>query len=284
MTITGETSNAESWMGDLSRESIPLDSIDDAVKNVTSGDHPAIKPTPQLSVDLPRGYIDDGVPQTTVRLRELTGRDEEYLSRYKTSDTLFDGILSLGVVSIGSLDLAKLPVSERSKVLGSLLIGERLMIYLAVVQSTFGNERDMSFTCPHCASEQTTLVLLDTDFPVSVPDDLQFLNTYTTSSGVEITYRLVTGADVLASSADKPVSSSAQNTNLLTRLIRTVDGKPPMFMEDFVRDMSLNDRGKLLTDVLDRQPAVSLSLTLECSSCHEEVLIPVQWEELFRPR
>jgi hypothetical protein len=284
VTITGDTSNAEAWMGDLSQESIPLDSIDEAVSNITSGDHPAIKPAPSLSVEIPRGYSDDGVSQTTVRLRELTGRDEEYLSRYKTSDTLFDGILSLGVVSIGSVDLASLPVSERSKVLGKLLIGERLMIYLAVVQSTFGNERDMSFTCPHCASEQTTLVLLDTDFPISVPDDLQFLNTYTTSSGVEIVYRLVTGADVLASATDKPASASVQNTNLLTRLIRSVDGKTPMYMDEFVRDMSLNDRGKLLSDVMDRQPAVSLSLTLECSSCHEEVLIPVQWEELFRPR
>ena len=284
MTITGDTSNAESWMEGLPQESIPLDSIDDAVKNITAGDHPAIKPAPPLTVELPRGYIDDGVAQTTVRLKELTGRDEEYLSRYKTSDTLFDGILSLGVVSIGSLDLAKLSVSERSKVLGKLLIGERLMIYLAVVQSTFGNERDMSFNCPHCSSKQTTMVLLDTDFPVAVPDDLQFLNTYTTGSGVEIAYRLVTGEDVLASAADKPTNSSVQNTNLLVRLIRSVDGEIPLYMDEFVKDMSLNDRGKLLTDVMERQPAVSLSLTLECSSCHEEVLIPVQWEELFRPR
>lgn len=281
MTITGDINSPESWMGG---NDIPLDSIDDAVKAATSGDHPVIRATPELTVELPRGYIDDGVSQTTVVLRELTGRDEEYLSRYKTSDTLYDGILALGVSAIGSIDLAALSVSERSKILGKLLVGERLMIYLAIVQATFGNERDMSFTCPHCSSEQTTLVLLDTDFPVKVPEDLQFLNTYVTSSGVNIEYRLVTGSDVLESSSDKSVSASVQNSNLLARLIRRVDGNTPFDMGDFVRDMSLNDRGKLLSDVMDRQPDVALSLNLECSNCHEEVFIPVQWEELFRPR
>jgi hypothetical protein len=255
---------------------------DDMVRRAVAGDRPTVSPTPDLTVMLPRGYSLNGVEHTQCEVRELTGADEEYLGRFKTDEAIFDGVISMGVTKLGAIDLAAEPLSERSRVLGTLLVGERLMIYLKIVEATFGDDKEMRFTCGHCQTEQDTTVLISEDFKVIFPDDLQMVHEFKISSGDVVRYRLVTGADVLELSESKAKTRAEINTSMLARLVVAVNDEPLLDPESTVRKFSIGDRERLLKDLVDHQPDVSLSLKINCIACHEEVTIPIDWGQLFR--
>jgi hypothetical protein len=301
VTITRETGGPAAWFemldegdhegaAEAAAEAPPINpgirALDEGVvKQTIAGEHPKVDPTPNLTVELPRGIHHDGVWHTDVHIRELTGRDEEHLSRFKTEEEVLDGILALGTVRVGSIDLSKEPVSSRTTKLGNLLVGERLMVYLAIVRATFGNEKNMEFTCGSCETQNNTTILLDTDFPAEIPEDIEeSVFTYTTRSGSVIVYRPVTGADVMSlnfKGSDK-LSQSERNSRILARIIKNVDGEPPFSVDDYVRDLGMKDRLGLLTEVSERQPNIEWMLKIECVGCHEEVSIPVHWGSLFR--
>lgn len=256
---------------------------DEVVKKVTAGERPAISPAPDLDLVLPRGYTaPDGAVHQGVEVRELTGRDEEYLTRFKTDDAIFDAIISLGVTRLGDLDLSKEPVSAKARILRSLLVAERLMIYLRIITATFGNEKEMRFSCGSCEEEQDVTVLVDQDFPITFPDDLSMHHKVVLPSGKEILYRLITGADTLALAEKTNLSRAEGNSLMLTQIIVNIDGNVPFDVESAVKDLSIGDRERILTHVVEHQPDLTLSLTTECISCHEEVVIPILWGQLFR--
>lgn len=260
----------------------PAAPTEETVRQALSGGRPTVPPAPELTLELPRGYTANGITHTTVEVRELTGADEEYLARYKTDETVFDAIIALAVQRIGTIDLSNQPVSESSRILGTLLIGERLMIFLKVIEVTFGNEKEMRYTCGSCGEEQDLTVLINEDFQINVPENLQMVYDFTLSSGKVVKYRLLVGADVLAISENAKATVAQTNTAMLSRIIVSVDGETPLDMADFVRKLSIGDRERLLKDVAQNQPDVALSLSLTCLSCHEEVQAPVTWGQLFR--
>lgn len=306
MTIIREQGNAPAWFeqmaepvhdpvvegspSELAAAAPGIEGMNDSlVKAVAAGEHPVMEPSPELTVELPRGLKHPKTPGVWMRqaeIRELTGRDEEYLARYKTEEEILDGIIALGTVSIGDLDLSKEPVSSRTATLGNLLVGERIMLYMAIVRATFGNEKELVFTCSSCETKNETSVLITEDFPFTVPDDIEEeYFSFLTRSGSRITYRPVTGADVLALSGkgNDKLSDSERNSRMLERIIINVDGEVPFNMAEYVRDLGMLDRTKLLAEVLERQPSVDWVLKIQCIGCHEEVSIPVTWGSLFRP-
>jgi hypothetical protein len=255
-----------------------------SVRQVAAGERPRLVPAPDLTVVLPRGYTDaTSVAHTLVKVRELTGRDEETLARYKGMEEAFNAILCLGTDSIGTLDLASEPVSARTRVLGTLLLGERLMIYLKIAEATFGNEREFQFVCGTCEKQQTTTILLDQDFPIEIPESLRMLHDFTLRSGRVVTYRLLTGNDTLDMAHSDNRSLAEVNTEMLSKIITAIDGEPPFDVTEEVLSLSIGDRDRLLADVAKHQPTPALpDLKINCIGCHEEVTAPVAWGDLFR--
>lgn len=280
---------APSWFEGVPEEiAAPRQELSEAaVRQVAAGDHPKIAPPPDLVVDLPRGYtegLEGGRVHRRAVVRELTGRDEEALARYKGTEEIFNAIICLGTERLGELDFTGEPISARTRILGSLLLGERLMIYLKVTEATFGNEREFKFTCSACKKEQQTTILLDTDFPIEIPEGLRMEHTFTCRNGKVITYRLLIGNDVLEMEQGENRSLAEVNTEMLSRIITSIDGEMPLDALEAVRDLTIGDRDRLLEDIEQHQPTPLLPpLKIECIGCHEEVTAPVAWGELFRP-
>ncbi len=250
---------------------------------MTVGEAPQIQDPVEPFVDLPRGLMHNGSWQTRAMVRELTGVDEEALARVKEVAEVFDTVLSLATVRVGELDLGSLPLLERQGYLSQLLIGERDLLYIGIIKQTYGQKKKVLLTCQNCKEEQELTVDLDEDFPVTVPDSVQsteFL--YTTSKGDSVLYRPAVGGDQNAAFSRKGASMSEQNSILLSRCIKTVNGDlvvDPLF---YARNLGLQDRNSILAELVGRQPVVDMTVKVDCVACREEQVITFGWPDLFQ--
>jgi hypothetical protein len=272
-TPTGQQTDLDQLHNDLVR-----------ARQETAGPVPLIQNSMDPVIQLPRGLMNNGTWHTQVTVRELTGVDEEVLARVKTVQDMFDNVIALGVVRVGTLEMANMTLPERQGLLQSLLLGEREQLYLAVVQATYGDQKTLKYTCPVCEEEQDLIVTLSEDLkPREVVDVERTEFHYQTSKGVDIAYRPAIGADQIEALARKGASPAEQNTIILSRCVKTVDGQLVVNPLDFARAMSMRDRTALLDLLIERQPTVDLSLTINCAVCREEQTISLGWGDLFRP-
>jgi len=142
----------------MPEQSATADAINAAIQDPV----PFISEAPDTSVRLLKGW--NGYKDAAVR--EMTGADEEYLSSLETRSTLaypdyVSSMLKRTVVSIGTLDVAK-----NQQVIDELIIGDRDILFIAVVKATYGKVRTYHLSCPHCKEEADLSVDLDADFPV----------------------------------------------------------------------------------------------------------------------
>ena len=253
------------------------------IRSAIAGEMPTIKDPEDPVITLPRGVHADGKWNTKCSVRELTGKDEEYLARKRDVLDYFDAVLALGVEHVGDIDLADKTVSEREEVLSQLLAGERELLFLAVIRGTFGNERDISSTCGSCRKDFTTTLLLDTDFVLTDTLGINPPLTYelTTSKGETLEYRLVNGSDQRAAADGS--TTAEQNTIILSRTIKKVNGKRQFDMRDYVLSMSMKDRRQIMEAMEELHPTINNELELECPSCGVKNTVLVNWGDLFRP-
>ena len=94
---------------------------------------PEITSPSDTTVDLPGGYLTaTGEVIRTAEVRELTGKDEEIISKTDNLGKALMTILQRGTVKVGDL-----PADE--KLLDELLIGDRDSLLLGILKSTFGS-------------------------------------------------------------------------------------------------------------------------------------------------
>jgi hypothetical protein len=252
-------------------------------KEAIAGPVPLIKDAPASTLVLPRGMFQQGAWQREVTVRELTGIDEETLSKATDQLTFFSNVIALGTVSIGMVDVASIPLAERKFFLGDLLVGEREQIFMKVIQATFGNEKTVPFTCTLCSVEQEMTLLIDQDFPPKeVPDIEQLTFTYTLRNGDVIDVRPAVGADQEETLTRKGMSLAEQNTVLLSRCITKRNGDLIVDPLTFSRKLGIKDRYAVLEEMINRQPSVQLDVTTACSACGGEQKIGLGWADLFR--
>jgi hypothetical protein len=224
----------------------------------------------------------DGQYYAEAEVRELTGADEEALSRVKDEMASFSTVIALGTVRIGPVDLTEMSVAEKRGVLGGLLLGDRDKLFLNIVRVTFGDVKPISFRCIHCEEEQEVDLLLSTDFPQTEGDVSARVFSYVSSHGHEIEYRLATGADQEAV-LDRPISTAEANTLMLSRCITKVGGQMVVDPLGFARNLGMKDRSQLLEDLVKKQPSITLEVKTKCAACGEEVPLNIGWGTIFRP-
>jgi hypothetical protein len=94
---------------------------------------PEIVSPSDTTVELPGGYVNAaGEVIRTAEVRELTGKDEEVISKTNNLGKAVLAILQLGTVKIGN-------EAATEKLLDELLIGDRDAILLGILKATFGN-------------------------------------------------------------------------------------------------------------------------------------------------
>ena len=250
----------------------------------TVGPVPLIQQSMDPTFKLPRGLMYSGTWHTQVTVRELTGIDEEVLARVKTVQDMFDSVIALGTTRIGTMELSSMPLAERQGLLQTLLLGERDQLYLAVVRATYGDEKVLKYTCPACNEEQDLTIVISEDFkPKEVEGAAGTEFSYHTSKGQIITYRPAIGSDQIEALNKKGASPAEQNTIILSRCIKAVDGQLVVNPIEYARGLPMRDRTSLLDLLMERQPTVSLDLTINCAVCREEQTISLGWGDLFRP-
>ncbi len=250
-----------------------------SVKQAIAGEQPDITPPEDPMVELPRGIWYEGAWQTKVELHELTGEDEERFTRFK-DDELFVSILTSGVSRIGTVELDDKSQPEQEEIIQSLLVGEQMILLTNIIRVTFGNERELTWTCRNCESKNITTLLMAEDFKPKVPDGLRDEREFTDTKGHKINYVPVSGVHM--SQITPGMAQGAVYSKLLEKVITKIDGDLPFDVSAFVKMMGMKDRRALLADLDAAQPVVNMNLPISCAVCGEEQITALTWAELFR--
>jgi hypothetical protein len=232
-------------------------------------------PPPATDVELLGGLLDPIFGMiTTAEVRELTGLDEELISKVTDPGKALLTILERATVKIGDQPADK-------ELLDALYAGDRELLLLAIRNATFGSDIKLGpGECPSCGVEQVFEIDLIKDVPLKKLDGD---HTFTVSCKVgEVVVALPTGSTQKAIVTSTNKTSAELDTILLKNCIESINGAPVLGLDD-VRKLSLKDRRDILQEITNRNPGPQLSeIKIPCQSCGTEVPLPLTLAELFR--
>lgn len=225
------------------------------------------------------GYIDkEGNLHTTFTLREMTGRDEEAISKSDVKQNgakLIATLLERCVLSIGTLTRKSVGGEEWKEVIKGLLVGDQDYMLIKLRELSMGGEIEVTHTCPHCKESLKTL--LDVSELDTVPFGGQRIVPFSLPKGFrdkkgvlhkDGTLRLPTGQDreILTPIARKNVAQAS--TLMLTRLCKFEDGL--YVTEDVMRDLTVRDREYLQKVLQENLFGINLEIDVTCTNCGED--------------
>jgi len=240
------------------------------------GAAPEIDPPEDGSVRLPGGLITkDGLVRSAV-VRELTGEDEEALSKARGNPLRVTQTLLKAVETIGGE-----PVSN--KVLKDLLVGDREALFLGIRIATFGKEiKFEEVECPGC-KERLDITVDLTELPtreLADPEKREF--EVALRNGVAVV-RLLNGGDQDAVLEEVEATGAEENTTLLSRSVISINGTKVNNSKAAVKKLGIKDRQTLLTFLVETAPGPRYD---EVKSKHEvcdtEIPLYLAVDDLFR--
>lgn len=230
------------------------------------------------SVILPGGFISkDGSLIKYGEVRELTGVDEEAISKAGSPGKALAAMLQRGVTSIGTTPAEKSDLDQ-------LLSGDRDALLIGIRRVTFGDTIEFSLRCPHCKTDLEIVVDLLKDIPVKGLEDP--INdrtfTYMSKKNGAIVVSLPTGAvqKKLVENSDK--TASELNTILLSGCVKSVNGEPALGASTALT-LGMADREGIINEILEKNPGPRLGeVTTTCEACGEVIPTPLSLADLFR--
>lgn len=216
----------------------------------------------------------------TLRVRELTGADEEALCERS----------GVGGAARVDLLLARLieavpgwegPIDET--LVARLPLGDRDFVLLRLRQLDLGDAVHQVARCPRCAGK-VDVDLLISELPLRLPDPVSGDDGTRTLQLADACLRLrwATGADqraVESLAADNP---AAANTRLFARLVLDVDGQGAP-CEDEVRAWPMARRLALAGWLQTHLPGPDLYLDLACPHCRADMSYAFDLHGFFLP-
>lgn len=226
--------------------------------------------------ELPGGYVGpDGYTATEFEVRELTGRDEEAITRSRTAVAMMEQVLKRGLVRVGDLEPDDI-------ILNNLLAGDREFILIRIFAATFGREVTTVRVCPSCSKEVTFTVDSLDDVPVrrmDSPSDRNF--TVKCSRGIA-NVTLPTGVTQKLIQEAEGKTIAELSTILLANTVIDVGDRPVLSAGD-VLDLPVKDRRAIADAIAERTPGPRLLDTkADCPSCGETVEVPLSMGALFQ--
>jgi hypothetical protein len=260
---------------------VDLDSGPDALNAAAAlalkSDPVPVPVPPDTTVNLPGGLINlHGQLIDTAEVQELNGEDEEFLAKEKGSDTvpkIITSILCRGVVQLGDFPLNRTTFN-------SLLVGDRLALYIGIRRATYGNDVPLSLICPVCNTTFAVAVELH-DLEVRQMED-RTKRTFEVSlrHGGVAEVRLMTG-DVHEAMEEAKIAAE-QNTIVLSKTITKLNGSQIIDKAAVLRLGSM-DRRNIIKALSDNQPGPILEgIKVPCSACGEVREITLSVIDLFR--
>lgn len=249
------------------------------IDSVLADDGISAPAPPDLEVELPAGFIDAaGNLLKKAQVRELNGEDEEALARGGNSSSYvryLHTVLSRAVVRLGEQE-------PDYAMLQGLLMGDRVMLLLAIRRVTYGEDVEYKLTCPKCDEDFDVVVELDKDVKIREMEDPYKRTHDVPLRKGKATIRFINGADQEAAFGDGKRTVAEQNTVILSRCVTHLDGQP-VVGDTPIRQMGLQDRSTLMRFLADNQPGPLLGeVSVPCSSCGEISPLGMSIEDLFR--
>lgn len=224
------------------------------------------------------GYIDEnGVAHKTFTLREMTGRDEEAMSRgdmKQNTSKVISLLLERCVLSIGTLTRKEVGGDKWKEIIRSLLVGDQDYMLIKLRELSMGGEIEVNHTCPYCKAQlKTFLDVSELDInpfkglrevPFELPRGYKDKKGIVHKSGI---MRLPTGTDreILTPLAKKNLATAS--TVMLTRICKFDDGL--VITEDTMADLTVKDREYLQNLLFDNQFGLNLEVEVTCNQCGE---------------
>lgn len=227
------------------------------------------------------GYLDnDGVLHDTFDYREMTGKDEEAISKAEVRANgakLCNVLVERCVTRIGNLDKKEVGQFKWGQIVRDLLGGDLDYIVFKIRELSKGTEVEFTHKCPNCGQKLITVMNTD-EFKVQpfkglreVPFEL--IRGYKDNKGnvhKEGVLRLPNGYDreVITPMFRKNPSSAI--TTLITRCIKFNDGTIPNAQQ--VQDMSVRDRDILESIIKENVFGVDTTIEgLICDNCGQDI-------------
>lgn len=237
-----------------------------------------------LITHLQRGVVDPitGEWHTDVEVREMNGSDEEYLASLENKDNLtyseyMSSLLKRAVVRIGPMAVQTSP-----SIIDTVSMGDRDIMFMAVIKATYGRERTFITRCPHCGKSNDVTINLDEDFPLREPSiDLRSHIVRSLKNGKTVKLRIPNAADS-AIVGKKSTSVAVQNTLMLSRCAVWDEGERPANGEEWARSLSIADRATLVEALLNIEAGPKMEgVNIQCADCGENISIVVDWISLL---
>lgn len=244
---------------------------------------PVMAAPPALTCELPGGFfLPDGRIVRTATVRELTGFDEEHLSRIdmtKNTTAFLTKLLQAGVEELGG----QRPTTEQ---LSDLLIGDRDALTLRIRQATYGDTVRLTLTCQVCKERSAIEASIDNDVPSTALEDPS-QRTFTTHlrNGAPVEIALLTGRDHEVLMRASNLSRAETDTLVLVRSVRSIGGEEVIGEGDRDRILALSagDRALLVDFINDVQPGPKLNdIPINCATCGERYPLNLTLWNLFR--
>jgi hypothetical protein len=235
-------------------------------------------------LQLPGGVIGaDGRCHQMVRVRELTGADEEVLAE-KTAASgarLVTGFLARVIAEVEGLDRR---IDE--DLVSDMLVGDRDYLLLRLRQIDLGDHVHQVMRCPSPACGKK----VDVDFLVSeieVTRAQAVLPSYRVqlgegTSAKSALVRLPTGRDQEAIAPLAATNPAAANTRLFSRVVLRW-GEAGSLDEDAARALPLRHRSELAAFLERTSPGPDLHLDLHCPWCGGEMGYRFDLDGFFLP-
>lgn len=268
---------------------MPKSQVEDTVKAMDSEElNKEVQATIQKGVNLSDeepieyemlcGYTDsNGVLHKTYTLREMTGRDEEAISKPEVKQNptkAINSLLSRCVLSIGTLERKSFQSNEWMNIIQSLYTGDQDVILMQLRKMSISDEIEVQHTCPNCKAKLRTVLSVDeldiVPFKGSIVVPFTLSRGYKDKKGEvhkEGKMRLANGLDreILTPLAKKNLARA--NTVLLTRLCKFNDGT--YIDEDVMAGLTIKDR-EYLNELLNENAfGYDLSVDVSCDQCGE---------------
>ena len=235
-------------------------------------------------LQLPGGVIGaDGRCHQMVRVRELTGADEEVLAERTAANAarLVTGFLARVIAQIEGLERR---VDE--DLVSDMLVGDRDYLLLRLRQIDLGDHVHQVMRCPSPACGKK----VDVDFLVSeieVTRASTVLPSYRVQLGegaaaITASVRLPTGRDQEAIASLAATNPAAANTRLFSRVVQRW-GKAGTLDEDAARALPLRQRSDLASFLERTSPGPDLYLDLRCAWCGVEMGYRFDLDGFFLP-
>jgi len=251
----------------------------DLLNAALEGKTPEIRKAPNTVVELMCGIFnkDTNSWETTATVRELNGFDEEALASLDSKNIVYaeymSALLKRAVISIGSLT-----VVDRSTIIDELIIGDRDLLFLGIIEATYGKTREYEVKCQSCEASNDVIVSLD-EFERKQPkQDPQVPMKFTLANGEVVELRLPSGMDSQVTSK-KAKNVAEQNTLILARCLVSPNVKNTV---DWAKGLGIKDRSMIIKALLDNQPGPQIGeVNAQCATCGEDLNIVLDWASLL---